>query len=112
MSGDSKIDLKGIRDMLGLAEPEKSEPTAFARNVAATLGKALASLREAGMIEVEDANIEGLATEVTDVALESSSIKGLPLRIVKTLVHSDLVEEVYGTDEEISSALRPFLDEL
>jgi len=112
MSRDSEIDLKGLRDMLGLPEPEKSEPTAFAQNVAATLTQALAKLRADGMIEVEDANVDGLAAEVIDAALESSSVKRLPLRLVKTLIHSDLVEEVYGTDEEISSALRPFLDGL
>lgn len=112
MSGDSEIDLKELRRRLGLAEPEKSEPTPFAQRVAATLTEALASLRADGMIEIEDANVEGLATEVIDGALESSSVERLPLRIVKTLIHSDLVEEVYGTDEEISSALRPFLDRL
>ncbi|MAE93466.1 MAG: hypothetical protein CL910_02270 [Deltaproteobacteria bacterium] len=110
MSGDSEIDLKGLRDLLGLPEPEVSEPTPFAQNVAAVLAKALAAMRAEGMIEVEDANVEGLASEITDAALESSSLKRLPLRIVKTLIHSDLVEEVYGTDEEISAALRPFLD--
>jgi hypothetical protein len=29
---------------------------------------------------------------------------------VKTLIQSDFVEEVYGTGEEIATALRPFLD--
>ncbi len=74
--------------------------------------KALASLRAEGMIEVEDANVEGLATEIIDAALESSSLKRLPLRIVKALIHSDLVEEVYGTDDEISTALHPFLAQI
>jgi hypothetical protein len=110
MSGDEELDVKRLREILELGEPETSEPTPFAQSVGAVLTKALASLRAEGMIEVEDANFEGLAAEVTDAALESSSLKRLPLRIVKTLIHSDLVEEVYGTDEEISAALRPFLD--
>lgn len=110
MSKDSDIDLKSLRDIFQLAEPEKSEPTPFAQSVAATLTKALASLRADGVIEVEEANVEALAAEVIDAALESSSLKRLPLRIVKALIHSDLVEEVYGTDTEISAALRPFLD--
>jgi hypothetical protein len=112
MSEDPKLDLKRVRDMLGLPEPEESEPTPFAQNVAATLTTALAQLRADGILEVEDANMDGLAREVIDAALESSSAKRLPLRLVKTLIHSDLVEEVYGTDEEVSSALRPFLDGL
>jgi len=112
MSGDSDLDLDGLRAALGLGPPEKTEPTPFARTVAATLTEALASLRAAGMIEVEDAHVDALATEVVDAALESHSLKKLPLRIVKTLIHSDHVEEVYGTDEEISAALRPFLDRI
>jgi hypothetical protein len=112
MSGDSEADLKRLRDMLGVAQPEESAPTPFAQNVAATLTQALATLRADGMIEVEGANVDALATEVVEAALESSSVKRLPLRIVKTLIHSDLVEEVYGTDQEISAALRPFLDGL
>jgi len=112
MSEDPKLDLKRVRDMLGLPEPVESEPTPFAQNVATTLTSALAQLRADGIIEVEDPNMAGLAAEVIEAALESSSAKRLPLRLVKTLIHSDLVEEVYGTDEEVSSALRPFLDSL
>jgi hypothetical protein len=112
MSGDPEEDLNALRGLLGLAQPEKSEPTPFALSVADALTQALAKLRADGVIEVEDANVEALAVEVTHAALESSSVKRLPLRIVKTLIHSDLVEEVYGTDEEVSSALRPFLDGL
>lgn len=110
MSGDSKSDLNSLRGMLGLPEAETPPPTPFARSVARALGEAVACLRRDGMIEVEDANVEALANEVSEVALESTSLKRLPLRVVKTLIHSDFVEEVYGTDEEISTALRPFLD--
>jgi hypothetical protein len=112
MSGDSESDLKSLRALIGVAEPEKSEPTPFAQRVAAALTEALATLRADGVIEVEDANVEALANEVIHAALESRSAERLPLRLVKTLIHSDLVEEVYGTDEEVSSALRPFLEGL
>lgn len=112
MGEDSKIDLDSLRDMLGLPEAVTSEPTPFALNVASVLTKAVVTMREQGVIEVEDGNLEGLANQVVDVALEATSLKRLPLRLVKTLIHSDLVEEVYGTDEEIATALRPFLDEL
>lgn len=110
MSGDPKSDLDSLRGMLGLSESDTGEPTPFAQSVTRALQAAVTALRAKGMIEVEDANVEALATQVAEVALESTSLKKLPLRIVKTLIHSDLVEEVYGTDEEISSALRPFLD--
>ncbi|MBW2240513.1 MAG: hypothetical protein JRH01_00880 [Deltaproteobacteria bacterium] len=107
MSEDPEFNLKAL---LGIVEKEKSEPTPFAQSVGAALGKAITSMRAEGVIEVEDANVEPLVAEVTNSALESSSLKRLVLRVVKTLIHSDLVEEVYGTDEEISASLRPFLD--
>ena len=107
MSEDPEFDLAAL---LGLPEKEKSEPTPFALSMAAALTKAIASMRAEGVIEVEESNLDGLVAEVVDAALESSSLKRLVLRVVKTLIHSDLVEEVYGTDEEISASLRPFLE--
>ena len=112
MSRDSESELKTLRGLLGIAEPQAPEPTAFAQSVATALTKAVVAMRAAGMIEIEDANVDAVAREVISAALESSSLKRLPLRLVKTLIHSDHVEEVYGTDEEIGAALRPFLDEL
>jgi len=112
MSGDSEAELKLLKDILGAREEEASDPTPFAQNVATVLTKAVVAMRAAGTIEVEDGNVDALAREVIDAALESSTLKRLPPRIVKTLIHSELVEEVYGTDEEIAAALRPFLDEL
>lgn len=112
MGRDSEIDLKGIRELFELPEPEANEPTEFAKRVAATLGEALTALRASGTIEVEDANFAPLANEIAEAALEAKSAKQLSSRIVKGLIQSDFVEEVYGTDVEISSALRPFLDRI
>ena len=112
MGVDPKIDPKTLRSMVGAPEPETTEPTPFAQRVAAVLAKALGSLRAEGVIEVEDANCQALAAEVIGVALEASSPKRMPRRIVQTLIHSDFVEEVYGSDDEIADALRPFLEEL
>ncbi len=111
MSRHSKSELKTLRGMLGLADPgPEPEPTPFAQSLARALEQAIASLRAQGIIEVEDANLEALTAQVAGVALESASLKRLPLRLTKTLIHSDLVEEIYGTDAEISAALLPFLD--
>ena len=109
MSGESDPDLD---DLLGAAEAEPSKPTPFAERVAATLTTALFELRKSGMIEVEDAQLTPLSNEIIEAVLESSSIRKLPLRIVKTLIHSDNVEEVYGTDAEITAALQPFLEQI
>ena len=113
MSKDPEIDLDRLRELLKLpSEPEPAEPTPFALNAASVLAQAVAALREQGVIEVEDANLEALANEVVDLALDMSSLKKLPQRLVNGLIQSDLVEEVYGTDVEIASALRPFLEQL
>jgi len=111
MSRDPKSELETLRGMLGLAEPEpEAAPTAFAESLAAAVARALVALRADGVIEVEDANLEALTNEVAEVALETTSFKRLPIRITKTLIGSDFVEEIYGTDAEITTALRPFLD--
>ena len=112
MAGDADFDLDKLRALLDLPKPASEEPTPFAQSVIAALTEAVASLRAGGMIEVEDDKVEGLTNEVVEAALESTSLKKLPLRLVKTLIHSEQVEEVYGTDEEISAALRPFLDRI
>ncbi len=107
MSEDPEFDLAAL---LGLPQKEKAEPTPFAQSMAAALTKAVASMRAEGMIEVEDANFDALVAEVVEAALESSTLKRLVLRVVKTLIHSDFVEEIYGTDAEISASLSPFLE--
>lgn len=113
MRRDSKTELNTLRGIFGLAEPEpEPEPTPFAQALARVMAEAVTTLRADGIIEVEDANVEALTQEIASVALESTSLKRLPLRLTKTLIHSDFVEEVYGTDTEISTALRPFLDRL
>lgn len=112
MSGDSKSDLDDLRGMLGIAATDTPKPTPFAESMALALTQALAFLRDEGMIEVEAENLAALTTQVVEVGLESASMKNLPLRIVKTLMHSDFVEEVYGTDAEISSALRRILERI
>jgi hypothetical protein len=112
MNRDSDSDLNSLRGMLGINEQDASAPTPFAQTLAQAVTQALSSLRAAGMIEVEDPNFDALTTQVAEIALESQSVKRLPQRIVKTLIHSEFVEEVYGTDDEISAALRPFLEEI
>ena len=101
-----------LEDLLGLNEPENEKPTPFAERVQSILGDALVELRKSGMIEMEADHIPQLTTEIVEAVLESSSARKLPLRIAKTLIHSEHVEEIYGTDVEITSALEPFLEQI
>ncbi|MBW2315329.1 MAG: hypothetical protein JRH10_14155 [Deltaproteobacteria bacterium] len=107
MSEDPKFDLKSL---LGLPDEEPEEPTEFEKAVGAALTEAIAAMRAAEIIEVEPDNVQPLVAEATDAAIESASLKRLLKRIVNTLVHSDLVEEVYGTDAELTAFLRRFFE--
>jgi phosphoribosylformylglycinamidine (FGAM) synthase PurS component len=104
---EAEFDLKAL---LGLPDEEPQEPTEFAKSVGAALARAIAAMRAEEVIEVEAANVDALVAEATDAALESASLKRLLKRVVNTLVHSDLVEEVYGTDDELASFLRRFFE--
>lgn len=84
--------------------------TPFAQSLHAALAKAIGAMRGEGVIEMEDADLEALLTELTSVALDSNSRKKLLRRVVYHLIHSDHVGEVYGTDDEISSGLRRFFE--
>ena len=111
MSRDPKSELSTVRSMLGLPEPEpEADPTHFSKQLAGAVAEAIAKLRADGMLEVEDANVEALTAQVSETALESRTFERLPIRIAKTLIHHDLVEEIYGTDAEITAALRPFFE--
>ncbi len=47
--------------------------------------------------------------EITEAGLDTKSPKQLISRVIKSLLESDHVEEVYGTDEDISRLLRSLL---
>lgn len=107
MNEDPEFDLKSL---LGLPDEEPEEPTEFEKSVSAALTEAITAMQAQEIIEVEPANLEPLVAEATDAAIESASLKKLLKRVVNTLVHSDLVEEVYGTDDELSEFLRRFFE--
>lgn len=107
MAEDSEFDLNAL---LGLPEEKPAEPTAFEQSVGQALGAAVAAMRAEEIIEIEDANVEALVTELKNAAVESSSLKKLLRRVVNALVHSERVEEVYGTDTELSAFLRRFFE--
>ncbi len=106
-----EIDLEAILAAVG-AERSQEAPAAseFGQRLSAALEEAVGFLRKEGLVEVEDAKAAALMTEVTTAGLDARSPKQLMNRVVHTLIESDLVEEVYGTDEMLFGALRGFLD--
>lgn len=107
MGEDPEFDLKAL---LGLPAEEPAEPTAFEQSIAEALAAALAAMRAEGIVEVEEAHVEALVTELRDAAVEANSLKRLLRRVVNALIHSARVEEVYGTDDELSAFLRRFFE--
>jgi hypothetical protein len=107
LSDEAEFDLKAL---LGIPAQEPEEPTPFEQSLDVALAAAVAAMRKAEVVEVEDANVEALVTELKNAAAESSSLKRLLKRVVNALVHSDHVEEVYGTDADLSAFLRRFFE--
>ena len=107
--------LKAVVPEIDASVEDEPEPemavSEFAVRLAAALGDAIAVMRRNGMLEVEEASMNGLVEEVVEAGLDTKSPKQLVSRVIRTLLESDQVEEIYGTDEEIGSALRTLLGE-
>ena len=95
------------------AAPEEEEEPAlsgFGERLRDALERAVAHLRAEGLVEVEDDLMPSLVAEVTEAGLDARSPKALMKRVIRTLLRSEHVEEVYGTDEMLTASLRAFLD--
>lgn len=111
---NEKIDLEALLSAVG-AEPDpeaEAEPDAgeFGRQLAGALHRAVLHLRSEGLLEVTDEKLDDLLADVTYAGLQARSGKQLMKRVVRTLVDSEDVEEVYGTDDMLFDKLRIFLD--
>ncbi len=90
--------------------PEPAPPVSeFEKQLHAALLEAIGIMRQREVIEIEDDSIEPLVAEITEAGLDTKSPKQLIIRVIKSLLESDHVDEVYGTDEEISQLLRSLL---
>ncbi len=103
-----------IEALLGAVGDEAESPpepeTAFGMALHAALGSAVAYMRGEGIIEMEDGHVEQLVSELTEVGLDARSPRQMLRRLSRSLVESDHVEEVFGSDDVISSAVKRFLD--
>ena len=116
MTSDRDLDLKALlsaimdEDDVPLESEEEELPmSAFGLRLAEAVRAAILKMREEGNLEVEEAEIEGLVNEVTEAGLDSSSPKQLIKKVLHTLIHSDRVEEIYGTDVMLKATLGKFL---
>lgn len=92
------------------AEQEEPALSVFGENLRDALERAVAHLREEGLVDVEEDLVPSLVAEVTEAGLDARTPKAMMKRVIRTLIKSEHVEEVYGTDDMLTSALRAFLD--
>ena len=117
MNSDPDPDLKALlnalmNDDVGDAEPdEEPEPqmSPFGLRLAAAVEGAIEQMRADGVLEVEDAVVDALVIEVTEAGLDSNSPKQLIKKVIKALLASDRVDEIYGTDEMLRNTLAGLL---
>ena len=119
MSSDRDLDLKKLlsaimsEDDVPLEPEEDDEPeeqmSPFGLRLTAAVGAAVTQMRADGSLEVEDENVDALVNEVTEAGLDSNSPKQLIKKVLKTLIQSERVEEIYGTDEMLKATLAEFM---
>ena len=116
MTSDRDLDLKALlsaimdEDDVPLeSEAEELPMSAFGLQLAAAIRAAVDQMRQEGNLEVEETEVEALVNEVTEAGLDSNSPKQLIKKVLNTLINSDRVEEIYGTDEMLKATLATFL---
>ena len=62
-------------------------------------------MQAGGAIEVEEDKKPALIAELTEAAQDARTPKKMISKVRKTLIASELPEEVYGTDVELSTAI-------
>lgn len=89
---------------------EEPELSGFGLQLREALERAVSHLREEGLVDVEEELVPSLVAEVAEAGLDARSPKAMMKRVIRTLLKSEHVEEVYGTDEMLTASLRAFLD--
>ena len=96
---DDPIDVGILRAALFGAEDEEAVPAN--PQITREVESALSALLAAELIEIEDDRRPALVAELATVVGEARSPRDYLKRFVRTVVHSDHVEEIYGSDDEL-----------
>ena len=108
---DPSADLSELLRALGEEEePTETERSPFAIKLAESIDQALRTMCAEGAIEIDEGSLETVIVEVTESGLDARSPKHLVKRVVRTLMESDHVDEVYGTDDELGAILTRSLE--
>jgi len=82
----------------------------FERFLSTALEQTLNRLIEQGKVEVEEAHREPLHGELLRAASGAETPKKMLKQLVKTIAHSDHVEEIYPSDDELLDIFRDALE--
>ena len=99
----------GAEDDLLDDEPEAEPLSPFGQRLMAAVRAGIDEMRREGILEVEEASVDALVAEVTEAGLDSNSPKQLMKKVLASLLDSERVEEIYGTDEMLKAKLGSFL---
>lgn len=101
---DDPIDVGLLLSALDGGDP--SAPRAPASpQITREVESALAALVSASLIEIDDDRRPALVAELCTVVGEARSPRDYLKRFVRTIVHSDHVEEIYGSDDELREVI-------
>lgn len=99
--------LRAVTGGEGETAPEAElERSPFAAKLAESIAVALRTMRAEGAIEIDEGSLESVIVEVTEAGLDARSPKQLIKRVIRTLIESEHVAEVYGTDDELGDSLK------
>jgi len=99
------LDAGLLKALLGDDAPDP-EPEPVSPQIAQAVNTVLDALLKDEVIELEEDRRPALVAELGAVVGEARSPKDFVKRFVRTVVHSDHVEEIYGTDDQLAEYVR------
>ena len=103
------LDAGLLRALLGDDEPAP-EPEPVSPQIAQAVNTVLDALLKDEIIELDDDRRPMLVSELGVVVGEARSPKDFVKRFVRTVVHSDHVDEIYGTDDQLADYVRGVME--
>lgn len=103
------LDAGLLKALLGEEAPPP-EPEPLSPQIAQVVNDVLDALLKDEIVELDADLRPNLVAELGTVVGEARSPKDFVKRFVRTIVHSDHVEEIYGTDDQLADYVRRAMD--
>jgi len=92
------------------AEPAPDADTPFLRTLRAALASAIDAMLDEELIELDTSKKTGLLAELVEAGSNARTANHLMKSLVDALVQSDLVDEVFASDDEVERFIRSRLE--